>query len=68
MLLDLEKLSLSGSDVLVFEDSNAGLVAAKKANCDLVAFQHEFNVNNNFSTAIQVISDFNEVLFENPGL
>ena len=67
-LLALKMLSLPGSDVLVFEDSNAGLIAARKANCDSVAFQHEFNVNNDFSLAIQVISEFNQFLFENPGL
>ncbi len=61
-LLALEKLSAPSSDVLVFEDSKSGLLAAKKANCDAVAFRHEFNVNNNFSLAIQVISDFNEFL------
>ncbi len=67
-LLALKMLSLPASDVLVFEDSNAGLIAARKANCDSVAFQHEFNINNDFSLAIQVISDFNEFLIENQGL
>ena len=61
-LLALKMLSLSGSDVLVFEDSNAGLVAAGKANCDTVAFRHEFNVNNDFGAAIQVIADFAEII------
>ena len=61
-LLTLEKLSVPSSDVLVFEDSKSGLIAATKANCDVVAFRHEFNVNNDFSLAIQVISDFNEFL------
>ena len=59
-LLALDKLSLPGSEVLVFEDSNAGLVAANKANCDTIAFQHEFNTNNNLCLAIQVISDYRE--------
>ncbi len=61
-LLALEKLSISSSEVLVFEDSKSGLLAAKKANCDSVAFRHEFNLNNDFSLAIHVISDFNEFL------
>ena len=61
-LLALERLSLPGSEVLVFEDSKSGLIAARKANCDSVAFQHEFNINNDFSLAVQIISDFNEFL------
>ena len=59
-LLAMEKLSLGNSEVLVFEDSNAGLIAAQKAMCDAVAFRHEFNTNNDLSLAIKVISDFNE--------
>ena len=58
-ILALKQLGLAGSDVLIFEDSNAGLIAANKANCDVVAFQHEFNTNNDLSLAIKVISDFN---------
>lgn len=59
-LLALEMLSFQGTDVLVFEDSNSGLIAAQKANCDSVAFRHDFNINHDFSLAIQEISDFNE--------
>ena len=59
-LLALKKLSVSSSEVLVFEDSRAGLLAAKNANCDSVAFRHEYNVNNDFGLALQVISDFNQ--------
>lgn len=61
-LLALEKLSVSGSAVLVFEDSNSGLIAAQKAKCDSVAFLHDFNLNHDFSIAVQVISDFSEFL------
>jgi len=61
-LLALEKLGLSGSDVLVFEDSEAGLMAANKANCDIVAFQHEFNKNHDLSLANRSISDYGELL------
>lgn len=60
-LLALEILSISGNNVLVFEDSNAGLTAANKAKCDVVAFQHEFNGKNDLSLAMQIISDFNEI-------
>jgi HAD superfamily hydrolase (TIGR01509 family) len=61
-LMALEKLSLPASEVLIFEDSNAGLKAAKSANCDVIAFQHEFNSMNDLSLAMQVISDFKEVI------
>jgi HAD superfamily hydrolase (TIGR01509 family) len=60
-LLALEQLDLHSSEVLVFEDSNAGLIAASKAGCDAVAFKHEFNINHDLSLAIKVISDFNEI-------
>lgn len=59
-LLALEKLALPASELLIFEDSESGLIAAQKANCDSVAFQHEFNTKHDFSLATQVISDFNE--------
>lgn len=61
-LLALKMLSLPSSEVLIFEDSNAGLKAARNANCDSVAFKHEFNSNHDLSLAIQIISDFNEFL------
>lgn len=60
-LLALEKLSIHCKDVLIFEDSNAGITAASKADCDVIAFQHEFNSKNDLSLAMQVISDFNEI-------
>jgi len=61
-LLALNRLSLSSSKVLIFEDSEAGLIAAQNANCDSIAFQHEFNVNHDLSLAIETISDYNEIL------
>lgn len=60
-LLALEKLSVPSSEVLIFEDSEAGLIAASKANCDSVAFQHEFNSKHDLSLAMQTISDFNKI-------
>ncbi len=61
-LLALEKLSLHSSEVLIFEDSEAGLIAAQRANCDTIAFRHEFNSNHDLSMAIHAISDFEELL------
>ena len=56
----LRNLGLQGPDVLVFEDSFAGVTAAHNANCDVVAFRHDFNLTHDFSMAIQVISDYKE--------
>lgn len=58
-LLALGKLNLPGSEVLIFEDSESGLIAANRAGCDTVAFKHEFNSYHDFSLALGVITDFN---------
>ncbi len=55
----LRKLNLPGSEVLIFEDSESGLIAANRAGCDTVAFKHEFNSYHDFSLALGVITDFN---------
>lgn len=61
-LLALKKMSLMGSEVLIFEDSKAGLIAANRAECDAVAFKHDFNVNQDLSLAIRTISDYKKIL------
>ena len=61
-MLALNRLSLPSSDVLVFEDTQAGLLSAKRANCDVIAIEHEFNSNNNLSLSLRVIKDFSEVM------
>lgn len=61
-LLALKKLSLSSSEVLIFEDTYAGLLSAKEANCDAIAVEHEFNANNDLSIAQRLIIDFSEVM------
>jgi beta-phosphoglucomutase-like phosphatase (HAD superfamily) len=61
-LLALKGLCLPSSEVLIFEDSEPGLIAASKANCDVVAFQHEFNRNHDLSLAIKTISDYKEIM------
>lgn len=61
-LLALKKMGLPSTEVLIFEDSYSGLVAASKANCDSIAFEHEFNINHDLSLALQVISDYKEFL------
>lgn len=61
-LLALEKLGLSSDKVMVFEDSYAGVSAAAKAGCDVIAIRHQFNANNNLSGARLMISDFNDIM------
>lgn len=36
-ILALKHFSLSNAEVLIFEDSNAGLIATNRAGCDVVA-------------------------------
>lgn len=60
-LLALNYFTISNSEALVFEDSNAGLIAAKKAGCDAIAFRHEFNINNDLSSAVKIITDFTKI-------
>jgi HAD superfamily hydrolase (TIGR01509 family) len=59
-LLALKEFSLPASKVLVFEDSHSGILAANKAGCDTIAFQHDFNLRHDFSLAKKIISDFKE--------
>jgi len=61
-LLALEKLGLTPDKVMVFEDSYAGISAATKAGCDVIAINHEFNRYNDLSGAKASISDFSELL------
>jgi len=61
-LLALDQLSMQASEVLIFEDSYAGIEAASKAHCDTIAFRHAFNANHDLSNAIQIITDYKEVL------
>ena len=56
--LALSKISMACKDVLVYEDSWAGLIAAKGAGCDVIAVQHDFNVENDLSLAMCMITDF----------
>ncbi|SDH90335.1 haloacid dehalogenase superfamily, subfamily IA, variant 3 with third motif having DD or ED [Vibrio xiamenensis] len=56
--LALSQLALKPSEVLVFEDSNAGVEAGVRAGCDVVAIRHDFNGQNDLSKALAVIEVF----------
>ncbi len=55
-------LGSNAAEVLVFEDSTAGISAGGQSGCDVVAVRHEFNEQNDLSLAKQVIDDFGELL------
>jgi HAD superfamily hydrolase (TIGR01509 family) len=59
--LALERLGVTADEVIVFEDSYAGLRAAASAGCRSVALRHEFNSRHDTSLAVQVVSSFAEV-------
>jgi HAD superfamily hydrolase (TIGR01509 family) len=61
-LLALSQLRVSAKDTLVFEDSSAGVKAAKAAGCHCVAIRHAFNGNHDFSGTLREINNFTEVL------
>lgn len=61
-LLALERLELTPDKVMVFEDSNAGVRAASKAGCDVIAIRHKFNLSNDLSGACFAISDFKQIM------
>ena len=60
-LVALDKLAIPASEVLVFEDSSAGIRAASAAGCDVIAIQHEFNIKNNLEGSLTSIRHFNEM-------
>ncbi|HSD37553.1 MAG TPA: HAD family phosphatase [Rhodocyclaceae bacterium] len=61
-LLALRKLGLAAQDVLVFEDSAAGLRAAAGAGCTSIVVRHAFNVRHDLSLARREISSFLQLL------
>ena len=60
-LVALEKLGVKAKDTLVFEDSHAGICAAKEAGCDVVAIKHKFNGSNTLDGALKSICCFSEM-------
>jgi HAD superfamily hydrolase (TIGR01509 family) len=59
--LALEKLKVSSENALIFEDSNAGVLAGKASGCDVIAINHEFNGNNDLSGALKSIDSYDEI-------
>ncbi|MFM2483498.1 HAD family hydrolase [Celerinatantimonas yamalensis] len=59
--LALSKLSVSPSKTIIFEDSTAGVNAGKASGCDVIAIKHNFNGKNDFSGAVKVIDNYEEM-------
>ena len=55
-IMALDNLKLCHRDALVFEDSYAGLQAARAARCACIAIQHKYNTLHDLSAAIAVIN------------
>jgi beta-phosphoglucomutase len=41
----IKKLKMNSSEIIVIEDSKAGIIAAKKAGCKVIALQTKYNKN-----------------------
>ncbi|MEC5387607.1 HAD family phosphatase [Uliginosibacterium sp. H3] len=61
-LLALKRLALPASDVVVIEDSQAGLRAAAGAGCRSIAIRHAFNARHDLSLATRTVTDFHALL------
>ncbi len=61
-LLAMSRLRLDRENVVVFEDSAAGLMAATRAGCRCVVIRHSFNVRHDLSRAFIQIESFRELL------
>ncbi|EPN8460623.1 HAD family hydrolase [Vibrio cidicii] len=60
--LALSKLGVTPEQALIFEDSNAGVLAGQASGCDVVAVRHAFNGKNDLSGALACIDSFEEML------
>ncbi|QUJ69798.1 HAD family phosphatase (plasmid) [Photobacterium sp. GJ3] len=60
--LALHQLALPATAAVVFEDSSAGVLAGIQSGCDVIAFAHDFNGQNDFSQALQVIQNYDDLM------
>lgn len=59
-LIALKSLSLSKEQAVVFEDTEAGLLAANSAGITSIGIRHSYNQSHDFSTAYNEYSSFKE--------
>lgn len=60
--LALSKLVMEPDDVLIFEDSAAGVAAGIASGCEVIAIRHGFNGGNDLSRAKYIIDNFNALI------
>ena len=60
--LALHQLNIDPANVLIFEDSTAGVEAGVSSGCDVVAIAHEFNGKNDLSKAVRIIENYEEMV------
>ncbi|KDM93534.1 HAD family hydrolase [Photobacterium galatheae] len=60
-VLALSRLNLSPHQALIFEDSEAGVIAGVKSGCEVIAFSHAFNGKNDLSQASRIISSYEDL-------
>ncbi len=58
--LALERLNLPDKNVVVFEDTEAGLVAANNAGLTSIGIRHSYNLSHDFSLAYNEYSSFED--------
>jgi haloacid dehalogenase superfamily, subfamily IA, variant 3 with third motif having DD or ED/haloacid dehalogenase superfamily, subfamily IA, variant 1 with third motif having Dx(3-4)D or Dx(3-4)E len=56
-LLALKKLTLNPADVLIFEDSEAGILAARNSNIKAIALYHDYNRNHDFTDSVHQLEN-----------
>lgn len=59
--LALEYLNVDAQSTVIFEDSEAGVMAGVATGCDVIAIHHEFNGKNDLSRAIEQIDSYQQV-------
>ncbi|MCG9629101.1 HAD family phosphatase [Vibrio mediterranei] len=59
--LALTKLGVQPQKAVVFEDSNAGVLAGLGSGCDVIAIEHKFNGKNDLSGALKLITSYEEM-------
>ena len=61
-LIALEKLNLQIADTVVYEDSEAGIIACKKAGLKSFGIRHSYNQSHDFSSTINEYTSFEDDL------